>query len=375
VSKKRDDFTLYQRPPSKVWWVRKRRKGKEFRISLDTEDKGLGRERAEKWIKELIATDWGEMPAKTFSDAMLRYAEERFSSLSDGGKRYATSIEHLSAHFGDVEMDKIKPSSLSAFVNKRLREVSPSTVRRDLSTLSAIFVQAQLWEWASTNPVRPFVEARGKIDLIEGEPRIRYLSRDEEEALLRYAGDTFRDLFALDIDTGLRLGELKNLGWANVKLDLPNTDAIPTRGQILIEKKRTKTKGASRMVPLLDRSYDFLKYAEKKSLTVFATSDGKAYSRNSPTIWEALQKAARKAGIEDLTIHDLRRTCGCRLLQDYKARMEVVSRWLGHSSVRVTERHYAFLEVEQLHEAVEEGRANVIRIEEMRAKIKAAGHK
>ncbi len=375
MSKKRGEFTLYQRPPSKIWWARKRRKGKDFRVSLDTEDKGLGRERAEKWIKELIASEWGEKPAKTFSDAMLRYAEERFSSLGDGGKRYATSIEHLSAHFGDVEMDKIKSSSLSDFVNKRLREVSPSTIRRDLSTLSAIFVQAQLWEWASSNPVRPFVEARGKIDLVEGEPRTRYLNSDEEDAILRYAGDTFRMLFAFNIDTGLRLSELKNLRWANVKLALPNSDLIPSRGQILVEKKRTKTKGASRKVPLLDRSYDFLKQAEKKSLTVFATVDGYGYSRNSPTIWEALQKAARKAGIEDLTTHDLRRTCGCRLLQDYKVSMEVVSKWLGHSSVRVTERHYAFLEVEQLHQAVEEGRENVIRIAEMRAKIKAAGHK
>lgn len=211
MSRNRGDFTLYQRPPGKIWWARKRRKGKDFRVPLHTEDKGLGRERAEKWIKDLIASEWGEKPAKTFSDAMLRYAEERFSSLGDGGKRYATSIEHLSAHFGDVEMDKIKSSSLSAFVNKRLREVSPSTVRRDLSTLSAIFVQAQLWEWASSNPVRPFVEARGKIDLVEGEPRTRYLSLDEEDAILRHAGDTFRMLFAFNIDTGLRLGELKNL--------------------------------------------------------------------------------------------------------------------------------------------------------------------
>ena len=113
MSRNRGDFTLYQRPPGKIWWARKRRKGKDFRVPLHTEDKGLGRERAEKWIKDLIASEWGEKPAKTFSDAMLRYAEERFSSLGDGGKRYATSIEHLSAHFGDVEMDKIKSSSLS----------------------------------------------------------------------------------------------------------------------------------------------------------------------------------------------------------------------------------------------------------------------
>ncbi|MBX9590326.1 MAG: hypothetical protein K2X43_13545 [Hyphomonadaceae bacterium] len=57
--------------------------------------------------------------------------------------------------------------------------------------------------------------------------------------------------------------------------------------------------------------------------------------------------------------HDVRRTCGCRLLQGVvidgvmrKLSMERVSKWLGHSSITVTERHYAFLTVDDLHEAV-----------------------
>jgi integrase len=116
---------------------------------------------------------------------------------------------------------------------------------------------------------------------------------------------------------------LKALGWRHVKLDLPNEDMIPARGHIVVEKKRTKTKGGSRIVPLVDRAYDYLRFAERKGLNVFCTADGQAYSEESPTIWEALKKAARKAGLEDLTFHDLRRTCGCRLLQDYGASMEV----------------------------------------------------
>jgi len=56
--------------------------------------------------------------------------------------------------------------------------------------------------------------------------------------------------------------------------------------------------------------------------------------------------------IPDLTWHDLRRTCGCRLLQDHKMSMEAVSKWLGHSSIQVTEKAYAFLETRHLHEAV-----------------------
>jgi integrase len=108
---------------------------------------------------------------------------------------------------------------------------------------------------------------------------------------------------------------------------------------------------------------------------VFVTEGGKPYSEESPTIWEALKKAARKAGIEDLTLHDRRRTCGCRLLQDYGAPMEVVSRWLGHSSIKVTETVYAFLSDEEMRRAVERGRENATRIAERRAKLKGSGEK
>jgi integrase len=370
----KDDFRLYKR--GKIFWARKRRNGKEYDRPLDTQDEGIARQRARKWLAELIATDWGEKPEMTFDQAMERYAEERFPLLAEStAKRYAASFEHLHAHFKGIPLSKITASPLYDFERKRRLDVTTATVRRDLSVLSSVFVMAQLWEEATTNPVRPFLEARGKMGLVESDARTRYLSHDEEEALLRHAGDTFRPLFAFDIDTGLRRGELRTLGWKHVKLDIPSSDFVSTRGQIKVEKRRTKTKGGSRSVPLLDRSYDYLKFAERKGIAVFGTADGKPYSAESPTVWEALKKSARKAGIEDLTVHDLRRTCGCRLLQDYGAPMEIVSRWLGHSSIKVTETRYAFLTDEEMHRAVERGRPNVIKLNERRAKIISSGDK
>ena len=65
-----------------------------------------------------------------------------------------------------------------------------------------------------------------------------------------------------------------------------------------------------------------------------------------------LAGAAKRAGIKDLRWHDLRRTCGCRLLQEHRMRMEEVAKWLGHQSMGQTERAYAFLEVDDLHAAM-----------------------
>lgn len=97
---------------------------------------------------------------------------------------------------------------------------------------------------------------------------------------------------------------------------------------------------------------------------VFVTAQGYRYAKSSPTMYEALQKACRRAGItQHVEWHDLRRTCGCRLLQDYGLDYAKVSRWLGHSDIRVMQRHYAFLEVEHLHKAVASG-AMVARLQE-----------
>jgi integrase len=57
---------------------------------------------------------------------------------------------------------------------------------------------------------------------------------------------------------------------------------------------------------------------------------------------KGLKAAMRRAKIEDLQWHDLRRTAGCRWLQRDGKSMEEVSLLLGHSSVMVTEQRYAF---------------------------------
>ena len=71
--------------------------------------------------------------------------------------------------------------------------------------------------------------------------------------------------------------------------------------------------------------------------------------------------------MEHVEWHDLRRTCGCRLLQDRKFAMEEVSKWLGHSSTKVTEQHYAFLHIDQLDEAVERSEARVVELHQRRS--------
>ncbi len=57
---------------------------------------------------------------------------------------------------------------------------------------------------------------------------------------------------------------------------------------------------------------------------------------------EPWRLAGRRAGVPDITFHDLRRHVGTLLINEGE-RLEVVSKLLGHSTVAVTQRSYAHL--------------------------------
>jgi integrase len=145
---------------------------------------------------------------------------------------------------------------------------------------------------------------------------------------------------ALAIDTGLRREELFGLTWAQVDL---------LRG--LIDTTKQTKSGKSRKVPITQRSAQILAHLPRslKSPHVFINPDtGVRYVQMN----KGLKAAARRARIDDLQWHDLRRTAGCRWLQRDGKSMEEVSILLGHSSVLVTERCYAFLDGESLAQSL-----------------------
>jgi integrase len=66
-----------------------------------------------------------------------------------------------------------------------------------------------------------------------------------------------------------------------------------------------------------------------------------------PSSRSRLKAATKRAGVRDVRRHDLRRTHGCRLLQDHCWSLEMAQARLGHSSIVTTPTPYAFLELEQ----------------------------
>ena len=91
----------------------------------------------------------------------------------------------------------------------------------------------------------------------------------------------------------------------------------------------------------------------RESEFVFPHPSSGAALQSIDTSWENLITEASKRcpTLEGLTVKDLRSTYGSKLVQNGQP-IFVVSKLLGHSSVTVTEKHYAALSDEGKREAV-----------------------
>jgi len=348
----------------KTWHARATHKGKEYRETLETTSRTVAKERLQTWLTKLKASHWGERPRRTFTETRDKFVTDHLPRLKPASqKRYMVSLVNLSSHFAEHYLDEIGSAKLSNFeVARRQEGVTNGTIRRDLACLSSMFHSAEEWEYHEGNPAALFLRKAKARGLREAPPRTRYLRHEEEAAILRYiqrridSATSDRDrhgyimwraMVAFAIDVGLRKEEQQGLVWTEIDLE---------KSEVTIPAKRTKS-GIERTVPLLERTRELLKTLprHKNSPYVFWCGDGRRYF----DFYQILSRIARKLNLQHLEWHDLRRTCGCRLLQDHKMPIERVSKWLGHSSVQVTERVYAFLDVRHLHESVRQSGTNL----------------
>lgn len=347
---------IYKR--GKTWWARAQRDGKELRVSLETRSESVARERLRTWLDELDGQAWGERPKVTLNEAADAFINEHGPTIRPSSiKRYGSSITFLDEKLGDKLLTKISSSDLKDYETWRRSGKPPAsapTIRRDLACLSSIYSFAVEKEWVDTNPVSAFLKSRKKRGLRESPPRTRYLTKEEEARLLDASPDRLRSAIIFAIYSGLRSAEQWGLTWDRVDL---------TRRQVIIPKEMAKGK-RDRTVILLAPAVNVLRSLPRHAKADFVffhgarkpnpkvkrirlpEKDGKRFSH----MLRGLKAAAERAGMPELVWHDLRRTHGCRLLQEHGFSMEEVRDQLGHASVVQTERAYAFLEVDARRE-------------------------
>lgn len=340
----------------KTWWARVQKNGQDIRESLGTRSESVARQRLTVWLADLEAQAWGGKPRLTLNAVIAAFITDHGPSLRPSTlRRYGVSINWLNEHFKGFLLLDVKAKDLKDFETvRRTAGASAPTVRRDLACLSTIFGFAIENEWADINPVIPFLKQRAKRGLREAPPRTRYLNRAEEVRLLGSAVPYVREAVLFAIYTGLRQEEQFSLTWAQIDL---------TRKQLTVSAETAKGK-RERTVILLQPALDVLTRMPRHLTSPYVFHHGAATTKRGPRraaaiarperndgerfnhLDRGLRNAAARGKVRALRWHDLRRTHGCRLLQEEKWSLEMVRDQLGHRSVVQTERAYAFLEVE-----------------------------
>lgn len=224
-----------------------------------------------------------------------------------------------------------------AFGDKDHEKRGPEAANASLKALRAIFAFAEKKElYAGKNVAK-------LVDKEKSTSRERVLSNAEYEAIIKALDDPqflpyVRPYFRLLMLTGARKSNMAAARWADIDLEQAVWTIPPSSSK----------NGREMRVHLRQEAIDLFEaqlkaQAGDPSEWVFPTPSG-ADSGHIEEVWPVWKTVLKVAEVKsDITIHDLRRTFGSRLLND-DTPMEVVAKLLGHRNAATTAKHYAFLQ-------------------------------
>jgi integrase len=205
--------------------------------------------------------------------------------------------------------------------------------------------------------ILPFIESRMILPRplffegarMESEPPMRYHSKIDPTTILRDATENlatsnpeaFKALF-LCLVLGLRRNEADTLQWSQVDFGREEVAIVPT------EHNPLKSRDSARVLALDAASLSILRgwCAGKPGPFVLKSPFQPRPLARTPVYrckdtFLALAEWLRRKGITARKpIHELRKECGTLLLKQGQP-IEAVSRYLGHSTLQVTMKHYA----------------------------------
>jgi integrase len=165
---------------------------------------------------------------------------------------------------------------------------------------------------------------------------------------------TYRFLFLLGLGTGLRQGELLGLKYSDIKDGKINVVRQISTGTDKIRREYdTKSQNSVRQVPIPEYLLPELEEHNKKRINdyVFCTSTGKLIDKSNLIF--SWHRFLDSIGVEYKEFHTLRRTY-CTMLCESGIPIQVASQLMGHSSVAVTAKYYAFVSDKTKEKAAEQ---------------------
>jgi len=266
-------------------------------------------------------------------------------------------IKQLKKTFGGLPLRSFNTRLLEEYQSKALAKgKAHSTINRHIGTLKHMFTKAVEWEMVEEEVLKKV--RRVKL-LPENNRRLRYLTREECEALLNVCVIHLRPIVLTALNTGMRKEEILSLEWEK-NVDLKH-------GFILLDITKN---GERREVPINNTLRETLQSLVRhiKSPYVFTDVTGRRFKDIKKSFATALKevtidrctecnfegqkgedkepgqcpecggKMVRRKGLKDFRFHDLRHTFASHLVMA-GVDITTVKELLGHKTLTMTLRY------------------------------------
>lgn len=321
-----------------------------------------------RWVQgkpeRIRLADWPDMTI----DQARRKAQEMLGEIAQGKnpnqtrravrdemtleELFSTYLEqHAKVHkLTWKEDDEIFQRYLTSWKNRKLHTIKKQDVQklhahvgenngiyaanRTLAMLSALFNKAADWGWEGGNPalgVRRFKE----------QSRDRFLQPDELPRFFKALADeqntTVRDYVLVSLLTGARKTNVLEMRWTDLNFEMATWRIVMTKN------------GTAQTIPLVPAAVELLqtRKTHADSEWVFP-GDGKTGHLVEPK--KAWANILKRAGLEDLRLHDLRRSLGSWQAAT-GASLSVIGKSLNHKNVNTTA-IYARLNLDPVRDAM-----------------------
>ena len=323
----------------------KKHQGRPVRVTLGTWPE-ITVEQARKKARDAKAElDAGRNPndalrqqreALTFAGLFNLYLERHAKPRKRTWQEDETYYQrHLAARLGKKRLADVTRADVAA-IHARIGKDRPTHANRVLALISSVFgrgIEFGLWE--GNNPcmgIRRFPE----------QSRDRFLSSDELrrffEALEQYPNDTARDFIFVTLLTGARRSNTMAMRWADI-------DFEEATWRIGLTKN-----GTPQTVALVEPVVELLRERKRQASSVFVFP-GKGKTGHYMEPKRAWKTVLKRAGIENVRIHDLRRTMGSWQAKT-GASLPVIGKSLNHKD-QATTAIYARLDLDPVRSAME----------------------
>ena len=276
----------------------------------------------------------------TFAKYATDWLERKQSTLRSYGVTKGNVHSALIPEFGRKALNVINVGDVNRWIGKQRAKLKPASVQRQLNIFNAIMNDAVRNGVIERNPAE-------RADRIRGvEPRQRFVTETEWQKILTTADDIeaeqeaskeryprqrrgwLRHYVVWAYNSGMRRAEILNLRLGHVR-ELGEHLTV-------VEVANTKT-GKPRFVTCTNEMEKIV--AARRELER-EPNDDRLFPVSLTTLKRSLTKLWKATGLQDVRLHDLRRTHATILIQNNIDPRTVAGR-LGHSGTAMLARHYA----------------------------------